>query len=87
MKDGQTIGQWLNWDFEANGILKVIDKNEHCIYAEDLSGYWLKREYDSQGNIIYYEDSSGHIEDRRIPEIIEHNGRKYKLIPNQNPPP
>jgi hypothetical protein len=86
MKDGQTIGQWLNWDFEANGILKVIDKNEHCIYAEDLSGYWLKREYDSQGNIIYYEDSSGHIEDRRIPEIIEHNGRKYQLIPNQNQP-
>jgi len=81
MKDGQTFGQWLNWDFEANGILKVIDKNEHCIYSEDYSGYWLKREYDSQGERIYFEDSDGHIEDRRIPEVIEHNGRKYQLIP------
>jgi hypothetical protein len=87
MKDGQTIGQWLKWDFEANGILKVIDKNEHCIYSEDYGGYWLKREYDSQGERIYFEDSDGHIEDRRTPEVIEHNGRKYQLIPNQNPQP
>jgi hypothetical protein len=102
MKDGQTIGQWLNWDFKTNGDLKIKDKNENLIYGEDSTGlcvkkeydskgnliyfedsggFWLKREYDSKGNLIYYEDSDGKIQDDRIPEIIEHNGRKYQLIP------
>jgi hypothetical protein len=81
MKDGQTIGQWLNWDFEANGSVKINDKNDYCIYGEDSNGYWCKREHDSQGNQIYFEDSKGLIEDNRTPKIIEHNGRKYQLIP------
>ncbi len=81
MKDGQTIGQWLNWDFEANGNLNVKDKNGNDIYYETSKGHWCKREHDSQGNKIYFENSDGDILDNRIPEIIEHNGRKYKLIP------
>jgi hypothetical protein len=84
MKDGQTIGQWLNWDFKTNGNIEIKDKNGDVIYFEESDGYWFKTEYDSQRNLIYHEDSSGHIEDNRIPEIIEHNGRKYQLIPNQN---
>ena len=52
MKDGQTIGEWLNWDFKANGDLE-----------------------------IYRENSDGETTDNRFPEIIEHNGRKYQLIP------
>lgn len=59
MKDGQTIGQWLNWDFEANGGLKIKDKNGKRIYWEDSSECWVKREYDSQGNEIYHENSDG----------------------------
>ena len=86
MKDGQTIGQWLNWDFETNGSLEVLDKNGNLIYFENEGG-WRKYKYDSQGNIIYYEDSDGDIVDRRTPEVIEHNGHKYQLIPNQNPQP
>ena len=39
------------------------------------------RQYDSQGKIIYIEDSTGYIQDNRTPEIIEHKGRKYQLIP------
>jgi len=102
MKDGQTIGQWLKWDFEANGSLAIKDKNFRSIYREfsngwwakteydlngneilqiDSTGFWVKREYNSQGNQIYYENSYGTIIDNRIPEIIEHNGRKYQLIP------
>ena len=83
MIDGQTIGQWLNWDFEANGDLEVKDRNGNEIYYEDSYGYWVKREreYDSEGNEIYYENSNGEIIDNRTPEVIEHNGRKYKLIP------
>jgi hypothetical protein len=80
MKNGQTIGQWLNWDFKTNGNLGIKDKNGNCIYIEYSDGYWVKSEFDSQGNQIYFENSVGHIVDNRTPEIIEHNGRKYQLI-------
>ena len=79
MKDGQTIGQWLNWDFEANGDLIIDNKKNQRIYHENEE-LWIKRQYDSQGNQIYFEDSDGEIVDNRYPEIIEHNGRKYQLI-------
>jgi len=81
MKDGQTFGQWLNWDFKANEFLEIKDGDGNCIYLESVYGYWRKREYDSDGNVIYDESSAGIIMDNRTPEIIEHNGRKYQLIP------
>jgi len=81
MKDGQTIAQWLKWDFEVNGDLKIKDKNGKPIYFEASNKFAARWEYDSQGNQIYFEDSNGVIEDNRIPEVIEHNGRKYQLIP------
>jgi hypothetical protein len=81
MKDGQTIGQWLNWDFEANGNLYIRDKNGNLIYQECPSGFWDRCERNSNSDIIYYENSNGVITDNRTPEIIEHNGRKYQLIP------
>ena len=80
MKDGQTIGQWLNWDFETNGDLEIRDNNRRLIYWESLKIGWGKYEYNSQGNQIYFEDSDGQIKDNRTPEVIEHNGRKYQLI-------
>ena len=81
MKDGQTIGQWLNWDFEANGSLEIRNKNGRQIYWENSGKFWVKREWDSNRNERYYENSDGEIVDHRIPEVIEHNGRKYQLIP------
>jgi hypothetical protein len=81
MKDGQTIGQWLKWDFEAKGDLMIRKKNGVLIYLELSNAFWAKWEYDSKGELIYYEDSKGVIIDNRIPEVIEHNGRKYQLIP------
>ena len=81
MKDGQTIGQWLNWDFNADGVLWIKDKNGNGVYFECLNGLWTKREFDSQGNQIYLENSSGYITGNSTPKIIEHNGRKYQLIP------
>jgi len=102
MKEGQTIGQWLKWDFEANGDELIInDKNGNSIYFEASNGFWEKREWDSQGRLIYTEDCSGFwekfeynsesnciyyknrngvIKDNRIAEVIEINGRKYKLM-------
>jgi len=59
MKDGQTIGQWLNWDFVANGDLEIQDKNSRQLYKEDSSGYWEKRVYDSNRYRIYWEDCTG----------------------------
>jgi hypothetical protein len=81
MKDGQTIGQWLNWDFEKNGNLSINDKNGNQIYWENFCRVWYRIEFDSRGEEIYYEHSTGVIKDNRTPEVIEHNGRKYKLIP------
>jgi hypothetical protein len=81
MKDGQTIGQWLNWDFEANGELWIKDKKGNDVYFEISDGRWCKREHDSQGNQIYFENSEGYIEDNHIPKIFKLNGRKYQLIP------
>ena len=83
MKDGQTIGQWLNWDFKTNGNLYITDTKGNDVYFEVSDGRWHKREYDLQGNIIYHEDSCGYINDNRTPEVkvIEYNGRKYQLIP------
>ena len=59
MKDGQTIGQWLNWDFEANGVLKIQNKDFRLLYQELSNGWWAKSKYDSKGNEIYYDDSTG----------------------------
>jgi hypothetical protein len=87
MKDGQTIGQWLNWDFKTNGVIEILGKKRRVIYFEHSDEYWCKFEYDSKGNEIYRESSDGLIEDNRTPEIIEHNGKKYQLIPNQNQNP
>ena len=81
----KTIAQQIKWDFEANGTLEIKDKNGNLIYWENLNGFWSKREYDSQGNQIYCENSShGVIEDKRpksceVEEIII-DGVKYKLI-------
>jgi hypothetical protein len=46
--------------------------------------YWCKREFDSNGNKIYYEDSNGYIIDNRPKtscngKVIEIEGKKYKL--------
>ena len=56
----KTIAQQINWDFEANGVLEIKNKNGNRIYFEFSDGYWTKREYDSEGCIIYYENSDAH---------------------------
>ena len=60
-----TIGQQIKWDFETNGELEISDKNGNLIYYEDSTGFWTKREYDSQGILIYYADSEGDVQDNR----------------------
>jgi hypothetical protein len=76
----KTIAQQLNvkeFPFE------IRDKNGKLIYWEDSDGYWSKREYDSNGNEIYYESSTGVIVDDRPKgcegKIVEIDGKKYKL--------
>jgi YD repeat-containing protein len=144
MENKKTIGQWLKWDFEVNGEMKILNKDGKKIYSEYSDGFWVKSEYDSKGNLTRIEDSGGDWEkwkydsesneiyhetsnqywykkeydsqgnlisikysdktwekweydskgnliysenseykiiDKRTPETIEHNGRKYKLIP------
>jgi len=80
----KTIGQQINWDFEANGNLVIRDKNNELIYWEDSNRVWEKSEYDSQGRLIYRENSFGRIIDKRPKpcenKIVEFEGEKYKLV-------
>ena len=80
----KTIAQQINWDFKANGKLEIKDKKGGLIYHEFSNGFWTKREYDSKGNEIYFENSNGKIIDNRPKpsedRVIEIEGVKYKLI-------
>lgn len=79
----KTIAQQINWDFKTNGFFKIYNLNGYPIYIESISGYWAKREYDSSGNEIYFEDSDGQIIDNRPisfeDKVVEIDGVKYKL--------
>ena len=80
----QTIAQQIKWDFKANGSLEILDKNGKPIYLERSNGTWAKWEYDSRGNVIYFENSTGKIIDLRPKpcegKIVEFEGEKYKLV-------
>ena len=76
-----TIAQQLNvkeFPFE------VKDSQGRTIYYENSERGWFKREYDSNGNtIIYYENSSEVIVDKRPTcegKTVEIDGVKYKLV-------
>jgi len=80
----ETIAQQIKWDFETNGDLEIKDKNGRTTYWENSNGYWAKREWDSQGNEIYYANSYGVIIDNRPKpyegkEIVI-DGEKFKLV-------
>jgi len=74
-----TIAQQLNVkDFP----FVIKDKQGNVLHQEDSNGYWSKREYDSEGREIYYEDSIGNIIDNRPKpdDVITLNGIRYKRI-------
>ena len=65
----KTIAQQLNikeFPFE------IRDSKGNKIYSENPDGYWVRREYDSNDNEIYFEDSDGDIEDNRPKSIPEY---------------
>jgi len=79
----KTIAEQIKWDFKTNGDLQIRDKRGKLIYFEYSDGWWAKYERDSQGNIVFYENSSGEMEDN-LPKpcenkIVEIDGIKYKL--------
>jgi hypothetical protein len=43
----------------------IRDKNGNLIYQENSNNWWFKKEFDSNNNEIYFEDSDGYIEDNR----------------------
>ena len=80
----ETIAQQIKWDFKTNGNLAIQDKNNKLIYWEDSNRVWEKSEYDSQGRLIYRENSFGRIIDKRPKscegDIVEFGGEKFKLV-------
>ena len=79
-----TIAQQIKWNFETNDELRIKDNNGKLIYWEDSNRVWEKSEYDSQGRLIYRENSFGRIIDKRPKpcenKIVEFEGEKYKLV-------
>lgn len=65
MKNGQTFGQWLKWDFEKNGDLDIRNKDNELIYTERSNQSWAKWELGSENETVYFEDSDGNIIDIR----------------------
>ena len=80
----KTIAQQIKWNFETNDELRIKDNNGKLIYWEDSNRVWEKSEYDSQGRLIYRENSFGRIIDKRPKpcenKIVEFEGEKYKLV-------
>ena len=60
---------------EVKGTFEVREETRHfeiwkddkMIYFEGTDGFdfWVKREYDDNGNVTYYENSDGYIDDKR----------------------
>ena len=80
----KTIAQQIKWDFRTNDELRIKDNNGKLIYWEDSNRVWEKSEYDSQGRLIYRENSFGRIIDKRPKpcegKIVEIGGEKFKLV-------
>jgi hypothetical protein len=78
----KTIAQQLNvkeFPFIAR------DGKGNDIYYEDASNYWSRREYDSEGNQTYFENSYGVVTKNQLKETnqqgtIQINGKRYKLV-------
>lgn len=66
----KTIAQQLNI---KEFPFTIKDSNSREIYYEDSRGFWFKREFDSNGNRIYFENSVGGITDARPNPVEEVN--------------
>ncbi len=70
--------------FLLTAFLMISDKNGNQLYIEFPTAYWVRREFDSQGNKMYYENSDGDVEDNRPKpcegKVVEIDGVKYKLV-------
>ena len=94
IKDKQ--GNEIYYEIDGYWSKKEYDSKNRETYCEDSSGFSWKREFDSDGNIIYFQNSRGEIQDNRPKEdwlnvsywgglknkdeIITLNGIKYKRI-------
>jgi hypothetical protein len=45
-----------------NMAFRIYNKKDYEIYSENSNGYWVKVEYDENGNRIYHENSDGNWE-------------------------
>jgi hypothetical protein len=76
----KTIAQQLNI---KEFPFKIKDKDGNEIYFENLYKYWIRKEYDSNRNVTYWENSNGDFEDNRLKscegKVVEIDGKKYEL--------
>ena len=66
--------------------IKLYDESGNQIYSEDSTGYWEKREYDSNRNLIHLENSNGEIIKNRDPKVeitMDQISEKFGIPINQ----
>lgn len=56
----KTIGQIIHC---KSFPLDIVDLNNNTLYYENAATRWCKCRYDSDGNVIYYENFAGDIEE------------------------
>ena len=59
----KTIGNIIH---HKNSWLIILDNDGNELYFETPLGYWEIRQYDNRGSRIYYENSEGTIDHRRL---------------------
>ena len=74
-----TIAKWLK--IETFPFV-ILDANDNPIYQEFADGSWTRREFDSEGKELRYEDSSGYWANKsfdRFGLLFYENSRGLKL--------
>ena len=66
----KTIGNIIHQDKFS---LYILDDNRDVIYYENSIGYWVKRKFNSKGQIIYSESLMGVMVDRTNENNWKHN--------------
>jgi hypothetical protein len=78
-----TIAQQLNIKTKEFPF-EIKDNSGNIIYTERVDRYWIKKEYDYNGSVIYCEDSIRGIIKDRVPEytmeeLVNQLGFNFKI--------
>lgn len=53
------LSKFFKHDFKKDSILDLYNRRNKQVYSEYSDGYWIKREFDNNDNMVHLEDSTG----------------------------